>query len=456
MSIINFIQNFKKNKRLLFTTPSHGQGTVVAPEIDRLIGKKIFTSDYSEIEGFDNLARPIGMIKTTLDKAAENYQSKATFFLTNGSTSGIIAGMMSVLSRNDKVLIARNCHKSVYSGLVLTGAHPLWLMPNYNKDWGIYQPINPEEIEQVLSKNTDVKLFIMTNPTYEGVMSDISRISSVCKKYNVKLMVDEAHGALWHFYRMLGTPSLLQGADIVVQSLHKTAGALNPSALLHIGLDSDIEPQAIQNALNLYTTTSPSYPLLANIEGTINFLSSEKGRNEISELVSNVFSLIRTLKKIPNVDVYCENNDITKILVKIWNVSGFDLSQILFDKYNIEDELANEKSVLFLTGIGTSKAKLKKLEKALVEIAANNIKIIDEKSFYRPFETVDPRVRYTPSLVWGKPYKEIELKYSVSRVCMEVVTDYPPGIPILLPGEVIRKEHIDFLSQKRTKIKVLR
>lgn len=456
MSIINFIQNFKKKKRLLFTTPSHGQGAVVAPETAKLIGRKIFTSDFSEIEDFDNLARPIGMIKTTLDNASNAYQSKATFFLTNGATSGIIAGMMSVLSRNDKVLIARNCHKSVYNGLVLTGANPIWLMPTYNKDWGIYQPINPEELEEILAKNNDVKLFIMTNPTYEGVMSDISRISSVCKKYNVKLMVDEAHGALWHFYRMLGTPSLLQGADIVVQSLHKTAGALNPSALLHLGLDTEIDSQDIQNALNLFTTTSPSYPLLANIEGTINFLSSEKGRAELSELVNNVFSLIRTLKKIPNVDVFCDNNDITKILVKVWNVSGFDLSQILFDKYNIEDELANEKSVLFLTGIGTTKAKLKKLEKALIEIAANNIKIIDENSFYKPFETVEPRVRYTPTLVWGKPFKEVELKYSISRVCMEVITDYPPGIPILLPGEVIKKEHIDFLSQKRTKIKVLR
>ena len=456
MSIIKLIQNFKKKKRVLFTTPSHGQGAVIAPESNRLLGKKIFTSDFSEIEGFDNLARPIGMIKNALDNAAFYYQSKATFFLTNGSTSGIIAGMMSVLSRNDKVLIARNCHKSVYNGLVLSGAIPIWLMPKYNDDWGIYQPINIMDLEQAFSKNPDIKMFIMTNPTYEGVMSDISKISEVCKKYNVKLMVDEAHGALWQFCRMLGTPSILQGADIVVQSLHKTAGALNPSALLHIGLESNIEPQDVQNALNIITTTSPSYPLLANIEGTIEFLHSAKGKKELSELVSNIFALIRNLKQIPNIDVYCDNNDITKILVKILNVSGFDLSNLLFDKYNIEDELANEKSVLFVTGIGTTKAKFKKLEKALIDIAVNNIKIVDENSFYNKFEHVEPRVKYTPALMWGKPYKEVDLKYSVSRVCMEVIVDYPPGIPILLPGEVIRKEHIDFLSQKRIRIKVLR
>ncbi len=455
MSIINFIQNFKKKNRVLFTTPSHSQGAVVAPKTDKLIGKKIFTSDYSENEGFDNLSRPIGMIKNVQDAAANYYQAKATFFLTNGSTSGVIAAMKAVLSSNDKVLIARNCHKSVYNGLVLTGAYPIWLMPSYNRDWGIYNPITAIEVEQFFIKNPDIKMFIMTNPTYEGVMSDVAKISEVCKKYNVKLMVDEAHGALWQFYKMIGTPALLQGADIVVQSLNKTAGALNPSALLHIGLESHIEPNDVQNSLNLITTTSPSYPLLGNIEGTIEFLASEKGRKEISELVSNIFSLIRTLKSVPNIEVFADNNDITKILVRILNVSGFDLSQILFDKYNIEDELVNEKSVLLLTGIGTTKAKLKKLEKALIDIAVNNIKIIDENCFYKPFENVEPRVRYTPALVWNRPYKEVDLKYSVSRVCMEVVLDYPPGIPILLPGEVIKKEHIDFLSQKRSKIKVL-
>lgn len=454
MSIVNFIENYKKRKRTLFTTPSHGQGDFVAPDSLKLLGHKFFTCDYSEIEGFDNLANPIGIINTAQTEAAKIYGSKYTFFLTNGSTSGIIAAMYSLLNKGDKVLIARNCHKSIYNGLVLTGAVPIWLMPQYNKEWGIYETISLDYIEETFARNKDIKVLIITNPTYEGVMSDIYRISDVCKKYNVRLVVDEAHGALWNFHKSLGTPALIQGADIVIQSLHKTAGALNPSALLHIGKNSDISPKTIQQALNLITTTSPSYPLLVNIEATIKYLNSIKGQQKLQELVKNVNRLIRSLKTIPNLEVYSYNNDVTKILVKVTNLSGFELSDILFDKYRIEDEMANEKSVLFLIGLGTTKSKLKKLEKALFDLCANNIKITSTNEYEHNYITVEPRVRYTPSLVWGKPSKEVELKYALSRVSMELIADYPPGIPVLIPGEVIKREHIDYLKNKQ-KIKVL-
>lgn len=455
MSIIKYIQKFKKSNRTLFTTPSHGQGDFVAPETAKMIGRRFFTCDYSEIEGFDNLAKPTGIIKLAQDEAARVYDAKNTFFLTNGSSSGIVASMLALLNKGDKVLIARNCHKSVYNGLVLTGAIPIWIMPHYNRDWGVYEPINYDYIEETLQRNRDIKLFIMTNPTYEGLMTDVYRVSHICKKYKVKLLVDEAHGALWNFHKALGTPSLIQGADIVVQSLHKTAGALNPSALLHISKDADIDASAIQKSLNLITTTSPSYPLLLNIEGTINYLNSDKGRENLSDLIKHINRLVRALKAIPNLEVYSYNNDVTKILVKVTNMSGFELSDILFEKYNIEDELANEKSVLLLTGLGTSKSKLKKIEKALTEICLNNIKITYEDNTNKPvFNPVEPRVRYIPSLVWNQPYKEVELKYALARVSMELIMDYPPGIPILLPGEVIKKEHIAYLAGKQ-KIKVL-
>lgn len=455
MSILKLIKNFKKSPRTLFTTPSHSQGEFVVPNSSKMLGKQFFSCDYSEIEGFDNLASPIGPIRTSLENISNIYDSKSSFFLTNGSSSGIIASMFALLKRNQKVLISRNCHKSVYNGLVLTGAVPVWIMPTYNREWGIYESINISHLEEILSRNKDISLFIMTNPTYEGFMSDVYRISQVCKKYGVVLLVDEAHGALWNFHKSLGTPSLLQGADIVVQSLHKSAGALNPSALLHISKESIVQTSSIQNSLNLINTTSPSYPLLLNIENTVEFLASEKGKVCLSETIKNINRFIRSVKSMPNVDVYANNNDVTKILVKVTNLSGFELSDILFEKYKIEDELANEKSVLFLTGLGTTKSKLMKLEKALLSLSGDNIKITKIPQEADVLSTVEPRVRYTPSIVWGATYSEVELKYSISRVCMELICDYPPGIPILLPGEVIKREHIEFLSKKRQKIKVL-
>lgn len=454
MSVVKLIKNFKKTKRTLFTTPSHSQGAIIADQSADLLGKKVFACDYSEIEGFDNLADPIGAISLAQDKASKFYGSKATFFLINGSTSGMVAAMYTMLTRHEKVLIARNCHKSVYNGLVLTGAVPVWILPDYNEEWGIYEGINPEVLDLTLSKNKDIKLFIMTNPTYEGYIADITQISEICKKHDVKLLVDEAHGALFSFNSNIGTSALNLGADIVIQSLHKTAGALNPSALLHIGENSTINPKDIQKSLNLFTTTSPSYPLLANIEGTINFLSSKKGKKEIDSLLKNINELFNNLKTIPNLKIYSNNNDITKILIQVYNVSGFELSDILMYKYHVEDELANEKSVLLLTGIGTTKTKLKKLEKTLIALCSDNLKIISENKPVETFTAVEPRVRYTPAFVWGKEFEEIDIKFSLSRVCMEVIADYPPGIPVLLPGEVIRKEHIKFLSGRKT-IKVL-
>ena len=454
MSIINFIENFKKLNRTLYTTPSHNQGEFIAPLSLKHLGSKFFRCDYSELDGFDNLSDPKGIIRTMQDNAAKVYEAKNTFFLTNGSTSGIIAAMYALLRKNDKVAIARNCHKSVYNGLVLTGAIPIWVMPDYNREWGIFETINLDYLEEVFRKNKDIKALIITNPTYEGVMTDIYRVSQVCRKYNVKLIVDEAHGALWNFQKSLGTPSLMQGADIVIQSLHKTAGALNPSALLHIGKNSEVTPKQIQEALNLITTTSPSYPLLMNIEATIRYLDSERGKLHLFDVVKHINRFIRTIKEIPNLEVYTANNDITKILIKVTNMSGFELSDILFEKYGIEDELANEKSVLLLTGLGTTKRKLKKLEKALFNLCGNNIKIVEEIQ-KKPYIPVEPRVRYTPSLVWGSETKDVELKFSLARVCMEMIADYPPGVPILLPGEVIKKEHIEYLSEKRQNIKVL-
>ncbi len=455
MSIINFIENYKKKKRILYTTPSHSQGDFTAPKSHKLIGAKFFSCDYSEIEGFDNLANPSGMIRAAQEDAAAIYGAKSTFFLTNGSTSGIIAAMYSVLNRNDKVIIARNCHKSVYNGLVLTGAIPIWLMPDYNPEWGIYDSLNLNYLEELLYKNKEVKAVIITNPTYEGVMFDISRISAMCKKYGAVLIVDEAHGALWNFHKAIGIPSLLQGADIVIQSLHKTAGALNPSALLHLGWESNIEPKFVQQSLNLFTTTSPSYPLLLNIEAVITYLASKKGQLYIQNYIKKLNRIIRSLKTIPNLEVYSTNNDITKILVKVTNMSGRELSDIMINKYGIEDELSNEKSVLYLTGIGTSESKLNKLEKALFSICDNNIKLTPEKSKYDILSTLEPRMRYTPAALWGKPYKEVDIQHALARVSMELITDYPPGIPVLLPGEVIKKEHIDYLAETRKKIKVL-
>lgn len=454
MSIIKLITNFKKKNRILFTTPSHNQGSFIIPKSEKLLGKRYFEADYSEIEGFDNLAAPEGAILESQLEVAKIYDAKKSYYLINGSTSGIVAAMISTLEQNDKVLIARNCHKSVYNGLVLTGAYPVWVTPRFNQDWGIFKPIGAKEIEQSLAENMGVKAVIITSPTYEGMISDIGKISQICKEKNVKLIVDEAHGALWNFDKTIGTPAIYSGADISVQSLHKTSGAINPSAILHISHSSTIEEEKITNALNLINTTSPSYPLMANMEATIEYLNSKKGKEKISKLTNDIIKFKNDLSKFDNIHIFYENNDITKILIKIDGLSGFELSDKLFEKYKIEDELANEKSVLFLTGIGTNPKKLKKLQQALVKISKKLKKEEITEQEYIARECVEPKVVFTPAKVYNQEYKIAKLEDSVGKICNELVVKYPPGMPVIVPGELIQQEHVDFLREKET-IKIL-
>lgn len=424
MSIIKTLH--KKLKRTLFTTPSHSQKNLFFPL------KNFYENDFSEIEGFDNIIKPSGEIFKAQLKATQVYKTKQTFYLTNGATSGILAAMKALISDKDKVIIARNCHRCVFSGLVLTGAHPLWIEPSKNEEWGVYGAIDPLDIEEHLKKR-DIKAVIITSPTYEGIVSDIEAIAMLCDKYNAHLIVDEAHGALYNFSDILPKPAVRLGASVSVNSLHKTGGALNPAALLHIGRDSEIDTEKIQNALNLFQTSSPSYPLLANIECCVDFLNN-KGAKYIKKLYNDC-EKFKSDARIKGWEFF-NNDDFTKIVLK----GGYELSRVLFDDFDIEDECANSKSVLFLTGIGTETKKTKILLKALKKLEVD--KFQGGENFFAP----KPEMKLIPKTAYNCDFTYVDALDAAGSVCAEIIAPYPPGIGILYPGEVIREEHAPFLN----------
>lgn len=442
MSIIKLLS--KKPERILFTTPSHGQKSPYLPNLEGY-----YNWDYSEIEGFDNFADPSGAILMAQGRASDCFGAKNTFFLTGGATLGILAAMKSVIQEGDRVLVARNCHKSVYNGLVVTCARVDWLMPETNDYFGIYGEINPEEVENNLKLN-QYKALIITSPTYEGVNSDIEAISKICRQYGVYLIVDEAHGALYNFSDKLPKTALEQGADFVINSLHKNAGAPNQCALLHVSnrIRDDFEWRQVQRAINLFNTSSPSYPLLACIEAAVTYLHSKEGKKAIDDLINNIEHFKKDLRKEGWEFYDNENSDPTKILIKRPDVSGLELSEKLFREFHIEDEMASDVCALYLCGIGTTRAKLDRLKNAIKKVKLTK-QTQEPKASFQPF----PFVKMLPFEAFYKDYAFVSKENAILKVSSEMIVPYPPGIGILYPGEAIQEWHLDYLGDDAGVIK---
>lgn len=345
MSLVELLD--KKTNKILFTTPSHGQKDGLYYPL-----REMYKYDISETECHN----PQEALMQAQLWARSIYKTYSTTFLTNGSTSGIIAAVLSCTQVADKVLIASNAHPSHFNAVRLAGARALTYDLEIDPQWGVPLETKPEMIEMYLDRY-DIRTVIITSPTYEGIISDIEEIKAVCESHDAFLIVDEAHGALYPFSEYLPL-SAVNVADFTVQSLHKTAGGLNPTALLHCNCEIDVRP-----ALEMFMTTSPSYPLLASIENNILYLSSIEGRKEINNLI---FRLDKIRSKVKGCEFF--GDDPTKLLIRIEGVSGYDLSKILYDEFNIEDERTNEKSTMLLCGIGTDNKKLDKLEQALKKL----------------------------------------------------------------------------------------
>ena len=333
MGLISILK--KKNKKTLFTTPSHSGKFCIVHKFYQW-----YKADISEIEALD----PESALKEAEKKASTIYGTKYTKFLTNGSSSGIISAILA--AKPTKILIWENAHPCHKNGAKLSGAEVIQYSLSLDENLGVYKAITPEEVNALIKKHAP-SMLVITSPTYEGFVAAVNKISQICHEKGVTLIVDEAHGALYPFNDNL-PESAVKHADFTVQSLHKTAGGINPTALLH---SNSIDPT---EALNMISTTSPSYPMLATIEANINFLNSQKGRKKIEELIKNIKAL----------NITQLNDDPTKILL----TGGEDLSEKLFNEYNIEDERTNDKTTMLLCGIGTNKKKLECLKKALTHL----------------------------------------------------------------------------------------
>lgn len=458
--IVEALKTAYKNPTYQFHIPGHTKGLGTLTDFRNLVGKKALQVDTTdEFDNLGTLTPATGPVKEAQELAAQAFGAKRTFFLLNGSTIGNLAIAMGLTKKGQKVIVNRNCHRSVLTGLIISGADPLWVLPEKFPQWGLWGNIKAEDIEKLLDENDDVSMVWITNPTYEGVVSDVRAIADICRKYDVPLIVDEAHGCLWNFNSKLPETSLNLGADIVVHSLHKTGGSMSQSSMLHISKDSKINADDVERALMLLHTTSPSLMLLGSLDAARANLQSSKGQKQINRAISNAKYLRSEIDKMQHIHQlksdFGYKTDVTKIFIKADGLSGKRLESILEIDFGIEVESASDEGILILSNIGNKRSDFEYLADCLHKIDQHNYKDIYYLENKRHMPMLVPIIKKSLRDAYFSEKEIIPKEQAIGRLSGEVVAECPPGISILLPGELITQEHLPYLTDY-DKIEVLK
>ena len=453
--IVDALKNAYENPSYQFHIPGHTRGTGTLPEFKKLVGKRALTVDTTdEFDGLGTLHPATGPIKEAQELAAKAFGAEKTFFLLNGSTAGNLALAMGLTKQGQKIITNRNCHRSIMTGMIISGANPLWLIPKQFKDWGIWGNIEAGDVEKLLKENDDVGMVWITNPTYEGVVSDVKSISEVCKRYNVPLIVDEAHATLWSFNEDLPECALKLGADAVVHSLHKTGGSMSQSSMLHIAKNSCLNIDEVEKALKLLHTTSPSLMLLASLDAARANLESQRGRKQIERAVNNAKYLRSEIDKLKTIhqlkDDFGYKIDVTKIFIKSDKLSGKRLEYILEADFNIEVESATDNGLLILSNIGNSRRDMEYLVKCLRKIDESDYSDIYYMENRKHMPMLTPQIKMSLREAYFSEKETVSKAEAVGRISGEMIAECPPGISILLPGELITEAHLPYLMDYET------
>jgi len=408
--------------------------------------------DITEIEGFDNLHAPEGVLLEAQARAARLWGSETSFFLVNGSTAGILAGIYALVQPGEKILIGRNCHKSVYHAIELLQLVPVYLDPPIVAGTGVCGSISPELVEDALQVHPEIRLAVITSPTYEGVISDVRGIAEVLHARGVPLLVDEAHGAHLGLSDHFPAGAVSMGADVVVQSLHKTLPSLTQTAVLHIQGDL-VFRERVQHGLALFQSSSPSYLLLASIDACVTellergdaLLADWRGRLDrfYREMELEELSLLGEVRDEGR--IYDRDPSKIVILCDDTNQSGFNLMDTLRTKYSIELEMALDGYSIAMTGLNTTDADLDRLA-GVLQALDGGCELEQRTRNARPCPSM-PEVVMGVGEALCSPGCQVAFAESVGRVARTYLWAYPPGIPLLVPGVRITEEIREALTE---------
>jgi arginine decarboxylase len=452
--LLESLQALTAQSQALFCTPGHKQGKGAADAIAHLLGHSIFQADLPDLPGL-NLFDNTGVLAESQNLAAEAFGADRTWFLINGSSCGVIAALLATCGTGGKIILPRTAHQSAIAGLILSGAHPVFVNPEYDAVLDVVGCPTTETVAQALKAHPDAKAVLLVSPTYQGICADVAAIAAIAHAYNIPLIVDEAHGAHFGFHPALPQSALTAGADIVIQSTHKVLSALTQASMLHLN-SKYVEAEHLQKILQILQSTSPSNLLLASLDAARHQMATqgytlldktlalaEEARSQLQKLSLPILNSCHTGR--PGF----HDLDSTRLTVQVSSlgVDGFTADEFL-QAQTVMCELPTFQSLTFILTIGTTASDVEQLtaafQKLIQDTGRNNT-----HSHPIPIERSLPQheMGLSPRDAFFSASETIQLEQAAGCINTEIICPYPPGIPIFLPGEVVTESAIDTLRQ---------
>ncbi len=449
------MKNFRLNRVVPFDVPGHkgGRGN---EELTDFLGINCMKADVNSMKPLDNLCHPVSVIKDAQALAAEAFGASSSFFIVNGTTGSVQAMIMSVCKENDKLIMPRNVHRSAINALVVNGSIPIYVNPGVNKELGIPLGMAVSDVKRAIKENPDAKAILINNPTYYGVCSDLKAIVKLAHEHNMLALVDEAHGTHLYFGENMPVSAMAAGADMAAVSMHKSGGSLTQSSILLC--NSTVNADYVRQVINLTQTTSASYLLMSSLDIARKNLVLH-GKEIFAKAVNYAEYARSEINKIGGYYAFGpelnDNNaffdfDKTKLSVNTMNtgLAGIEVYDILRDEYEIQIEFGDIGNILAYISAGDRALEIERLISALAEIKRRYSK---DRSGMFDHEYIDPKVVLSPKKAFFSNKKRMALRQCAGKICGEFVMCYPPGIPILAPGEGITNEIIDYISYAKEK-----
>lgn len=448
---------YVNDETIPFHTPGHKQGKGMHPRFEQILGRPTLSLDLALMAELDDLHEPHGPIKEAQDMAAELYGADYSFFVVNGTTGGIYAMILTIAGPGDKIIIPRNAHRSIIGGIILSGAIPIFMQPEIDMELGLAMGVTPETVERTVKANPDAKGVLIINPTYYGVATDLKRIVDIVHSYGMPVVVDEAHGPHLKFDKTLPVQALDAGADICAQSTHKIIGSLTQCSMVHCRKGRISVPR-LKAMLQLVQSTSPNYILMASLDVARMQMATE-GPALIERSVALAQKLRSEINKIPglycfgqekigNPGVYSLDPTKVTVTVKGLGLKGAEAERILRYEYKVQVELSDMYNILFLITLGDGEAEVKAIVDSLTDMAQRFVGTRDfsavEDIYSSTSYPVPPAQVMSPREALFGNACLVPFHDAAGKVCAEIVTFYPPGIPLLCPGELIDRNIIDY------------